>query len=52
MSATTSMRQFDRQFEATSGATDVVWIHNDPCTNRAGANVKPLDADTEADACI
>ncbi|KAF6815518.1 FAD dependent oxidoreductase [Colletotrichum plurivorum] len=49
MSATSSMWQFDRRFEATSGANGAVWVHDDPDANGAGANVKPPDADIEAD---
>ncbi|KAF6791381.1 FAD dependent oxidoreductase [Colletotrichum sojae] len=52
MSATSSMRHSDRHFETTSGATDAVWVHDDPYANRAGSNVKPLDIDIEADVCI
>ncbi|GKT60184.1 FAD dependent oxidoreductase [Colletotrichum tofieldiae] len=49
MSAITASRQ---QFEATSGATDAVWVHNDKYANRTGPESKPLTRDTEADVCI
>ncbi|WYZ41410.1 hypothetical protein EsH8_V_000305 [Colletotrichum jinshuiense] len=53
MSTTTMSRnQFEQQFEATSGATDAVWVHNDKYTNRAGQDIKPLTHSTEADVCI
>ncbi|KAK2033256.1 FAD dependent oxidoreductase [Colletotrichum zoysiae] len=41
-----------QQFEATSGATDAVWVHTDKYANRAGPEAKPLTKDTEADVCI
>ncbi|TLD11895.1 hypothetical protein PspLS_11231 [Pyricularia sp. CBS 133598] len=47
-----SRQQFEQQFEATSGATNAVWIHNDTYGSRSGHNLKALAGDIEADVCI
>ncbi|KAL0942700.1 FAD dependent oxidoreductase [Colletotrichum truncatum] len=49
MSITTGSKN---HFETTSGATDAVWVHLDEYGNRAGADIKPLASDIEADVCI
>ncbi|KAF4468073.1 hypothetical protein FALBO_5048 [Fusarium albosuccineum] len=39
-----------QQFFHTSGATDSVWVHKDPVSNRP--SFSKLDSDTETDVCI
>ncbi|TDZ46106.1 putative Rieske 2Fe-2S iron-sulfur protein YhfW [Colletotrichum trifolii] len=52
MSISNAAGRFEQQFEATSGATDAVWVHNDNYANRPGPDVKALTGDIEADVCI